>query len=725
MGVIPQIWDRFRLYEKLNDIKGINPNCRSNVHIASVSISGAYNARGAVMTQFILDMFFTLVFVLLFIFLVRIKERAFVENRESYRYTVSGISVLFFASLLRLLNHQGLFDTVPFLSENIYFDLSEAIGIVTGIALMIAGVSIWLPMKRRAKDDDNGRAKQSLLIQEIFLEIIQANEINNLFERIPKSICKGFGFSGSAVYRLNHKRGRFICSNLNDPKNSSKKLEKLQFEPGTALSVLEDVDNVFGTTFPLLIEIDGRLKAVILFWREEDEEVSADDRMALEKIERTLSYRLKSQFLRHKQIYTEESLQYLRQMQSIISMRKDVRRNIQNFHLLFNRASGAEYFSLAVLDKHRKNLRRYTVGMDRRILLENGACLPIENTQIEAVLANRRGLLIADIGSDSKNNVDSLFASCGQRCLLAVPIINYDRIIAVITLGHPKARFFGRRHQHRAEMLASIMAAAVESEIARQTIYERDRFLGAIAAFDSIVQNSSDMESVLKAATDLLIENIGTTMVRISVLNKTRTDLFTRSLKSVRAFEDIRVDKAGISKEMTPWHQMAIEENRPLLINQKDPETFMNINEAGALVFEKMQSALIVPIVVNGITYGLITLGEMRNWDRFSYKPATITFCKEIATRIGDAVKIFSLSRAIMKGREDDRAGKFERPIDADIRRELKSPLTNMRGSLDLLKLKGLSDTHEAGRIINTLEESTNRMISLLTDETEKVLVRE
>ena len=226
-------------------------------------------------------MFFSLIFVLLVIFLVRIKERTFAENKESYRYTVSGISVLFFASLLRLLNHQGLFEAVPFLSESIYFDLSEAIGIVTGIALMIAGVSIWLPVKSRTIDVADDRAKQSRLIQEILHEIIQTKEINSLFERVPKLICQGFGFSGSAVYRLNHKRQRFICTDFNDPENSSEKLEKLQFEPDTALGVLEDMNNVFGATFPFHLEINGRLKAVVLFWREENEEVCADDRMAL------------------------------------------------------------------------------------------------------------------------------------------------------------------------------------------------------------------------------------------------------------------------------------------------------------------------------------------------------------------------------------------------------------------------------------------------------------
>jgi len=673
------------------------------------------------MTQFILDIFFSLVFVLLFIFLIKIKERTFIQNKESFRYTISGISVLFLTSLLRLMNHQNLFDSVPFLSENIYFDLSEAIGIVTGMALMIAGVSIWLPIKRRTIDSADAKVKQYSLIQKILNEIILGKEIDRLFEFIPVMICEGFGFTGSAVFRLNHRQKKFVCTNLSNPDEDIKKLKILRFKPDMVSKIIEEFREKLKIDYPLYLKVDKNLKAIILFWKGDEKGVGVADKMAIEKIGQAFSYRLKTQFLSEKKIYIEDNWRFMRQMQNIISLRKDIKSNLRNYHDLFFQAIGAEYFSLAVLDRHNENLRRFTIGMDRKVLLESGSCPPIENSQIETVMANRKSLLIDDIVSDRNMKEDSLFNSCGQRCLLAVPIINYDRVIGVLTVGHPRAGYFRQRHLFRAEILSAVLATALEAEISRQLVYERDRYLGAIAAFDSIIQNSSDIESVLNSATDLLVDNVGTTMVRITVLNKERTDLVTKSLKSIRPFDNIRVKNTSVSKEMTPWHQMVMQENRPLLINQNDLETSMNANEADALVFENMQSALIVPIIVNGYTYGLITLGEMRNWDRFSYKPSAITFCKEIATRIGDAVKIFMLSRAIIGDRINDDMIDTKKLSGSDFRQELKSPLTNISGSLDLLKLKGVGEKDEARKIIANMEKSTNRIISLLNEETEKI----
>jgi hypothetical protein len=169
------------------------------------------------MSLFILDLFFAMVFVLIFIFLLRIKDRAFVNNRESLRYTMSGIFFLFLTSVFRLLEHQGLFAAIPFLSENIYRDLTEAIGIVTGIALMISGVSIWLPQKKKREKDNEKYVRRSTAVRHIESEILEVVDVNRLFTYVPELICKTFGFKCAALFRLNHKIQQFVCTNLYNP----------------------------------------------------------------------------------------------------------------------------------------------------------------------------------------------------------------------------------------------------------------------------------------------------------------------------------------------------------------------------------------------------------------------------------------------------------------------------------------------------------------------------
>jgi signal transduction histidine kinase len=222
---------------------------------------------------------------------------------------------------------------------------------------------------------------------------------------------------------------------------------------------------------------------------------------------------------------------------------------------------------------------------------------------------------------------------------------------------------------------------------------------------------------MFSAAAELLIQNISTTMARITLLSSARTELITKTLKTIRPLNDIRSENVGISPELTPWHYMVMAENRLLLINQNDPESYMSYGETEALAFTGMRSALIVPIAINGLTIGLITMGEMREWDRFSYDAAAISFCKAVAAKIGSGMKLIQLSRALLNDRLMGKITLERGKESSDIYQELKTPLTSLRGSIDLLRMKGYSQAGDSEKIMELMEKSANRIMSILDND--------
>ncbi len=152
-----------------------------------------------------------------------------------------------------------------------------------------------------------------------------------------------------------------------------------------------------------------------------------------------------------------------------------------------------------------------------------------------------------------------------------------------------------------------------------------------------------------------------------------------------------------------------------LLINQNDTESRMEKSEVNSLVFPGVQSALIVPIVVNGRTFGMITLGEMRAWERTSYNSTAISFCKTIAAKIADSIKLQQLTRMMTStGNTNDilRSNKS----DNNLQRRLKAPMTKLQGSLEILRIKGTNMDGDANRILSKMEESSNDIVNLLND---------
>lgn len=652
----------------------------------------------------------------MFVFLLgRIKERAFNDNKESYRYTVSGITVLLVVSLIRLFKHQHMFDSMPFLSETVYQNLIEAIGIIAGITLMIAGVSIWLPVRMRGDRKAGQEVQWYAALLKIEREILETEKLDRLFESIPKLVCGSFGFDSSAVFRLHRKSNRYICTNrYNFVPGTAEYIKGSKIESPARPEAIDNLKRTLKSSYSIYLNVNNETTAVIFFWKDEPTEISPDARVMLERIGEIFSHRLTGQLIAEKQDYFEKNWKYVLNARRVIANRSDIKGNIHNFQALFRDAVGSEYLSLAVHDRFRKNMKRYTAGADRRILLESGAGLPVENTQIDTVIASRKYLLIPDVTASSGEKIDSLFLSCGQRSLIAVPIMNHGRVTGVLTLGHPRRGYFNRRALIRAEMMAIALAPALESEISRRAIFERERFLGALAAFDTTAEECPDIKSLVKSAADLLMENIQTTMIRVTTMDRERSHLITRHLKTIRPFNHINTEKTGISKELTPWHQMVLQENRLLLINQNDSESSMSTSEASALVFDGMKSALIVPIVTSGITYGLITLGEMRNWNRFAYDSATILFCKAIAAKVATGIKTLQMSLAITRLKPEQISHIPDSPPRENVLQELKTPVSRIQGSVELLRSKGKPFDEDSEKLVSRIHDSAERLVTLI-----------
>jgi GAF domain-containing protein len=669
------------------------------------------------MSQLVVDMFFAIFFVLLLILLFKLRERVFGDDRDSFKCSFFGIAILFAASVFRLINHQGGFNAVPFLSESLYCDLIEAIGIVTGITLMVAGVSIWLPTK---KNTDKAAAETYVKhkkVLRIIREIDESAEIEPLFDTIPASVCDCFGFAAAAVLRFNHKVNRFLYTNGH---NLSSRLSRLLPDYAPQLPREGDsLDAIMQKVEPdycLRLRLEDKPKAAVFFWKMKSMSLSIEEGNMLEDLEAAFSRRLRTHFLSGKAGYFAKSGQCLLRVGEMAASSRDLAGNMPYLHGIFSDAVGAEYISLAIMDKYDFNMRRFTVGKNRKVLLENGSSFPLENTQVETVRRNRKGLLISDVTAAGGLPVDTLFVSCGLKSLISVPISNRGRLIAVLTAGNSRPGYFTKRDLTRAEMIALALTPAVEYEIASRATFEKDSYLGAIMAFDGAVAGCRDVDNLLQAAGKTLIDNISTTLVRITALNSRGDELVTKVVRTIRPSYSIKTDDVAVSPESIPCHWAALHDKRPQGINQNDPDTRMDEPELRALVMEGARSALIVPVVVDDVTYGLITLGEMRHPERFRYDPATIVFCRNIALKTAAAIKRYKTPPS--QGQSGIGQYAVSPGVDRmDAYREIRPLLTNMVGEIELLHLKGTGLGDASGRIVDSLKRSADEVVTVVNRE--------
>ncbi|MEP0826951.1 MAG: GAF domain-containing protein [bacterium] len=663
------------------------------------------------MSQFILDSLFTAIFLSLFGLLGRMREKIFSENKSSFNYARAGLATLALVSLVQSAHNQDLFEQIPFLSEPVYLELILVIGMVSGVTLMLAGISIWVPSRKVANAEDISNGSRLTQLKRIADEAENQSEIAMFIRKLPRQLSGQAGFKAAAVIRLNSRCNQIIsCDGLDE--NLKTRCDEMLRE--STVIKAETILHKVNPAHAVMLRTGSGIIGALIVWDAEEKRGEQNEGAILELLGRRLASRIEHRRLQLQSQYEQKSLEYLRQMRALVENRTELKNLIRGLYTLFNNAVGAEFFVLSVPDKSPWDLRRYIAGINGNILQSGVTTTVKERDFLAPLIRQRRSLVINDITKISSEQVDILIASCGQKSIMAVPIVSNGRLIGIVTIGHPKPGRFGHKELERCEMLAAAMSPALEEEFLRMVTFDRDRFLNGIGSLCQTQESATDIDSFLAAAAAILSENVRTTMIRVTVLNKERDHLITKAIQTARPFPGIRNGEVALSQELIPWHCLVIRENRPLLINQQDGESRLDTAEAEGLAFGEVQSAIIMPIAVNGLVYGIITMAEMRNWNRSPLDATALTFARAAAAVMAQGIKATQLSRALLLPENERLQG--APPTGKDFYQELKTPLSRIQGSIDLLKIRGFAEAEDSQKILEAMENSTNRLISLINE---------
>lgn len=668
------------------------------------------------MSKFVLDLFFAASFAVLLLILMRTRSRLFLENAASYRYSMTGLTILFFVSVLQLTAHQRVFWTMPFLSEPMYLEMVEIIGIISGITLLIAGASLWIPGRRKSVRPESAADRAVHVTNRINLEVIRDRRPDFLFQELPSVIMRAFEFDGYAVLKHSGRSGKVHLA-AHDGLHDDCRDDILRLTDG-----VKDRAEIFGfagracrPAAEIPIRVMGHQVAGLYFWKKGTDRVAEPEQIALNRISEIVSSHLTAHYSKGKSEYYESNWRHYFQLVDILGGTGSLKGRIQLVSELFHQAVGSEYFSLALMINGRENLRRYTCGLNGGMLLDSHANPAGESGYVVKVVESGRGIIIHNAAESELVSKESLLVECGQNSLMALPLTNMGRLLGLLTVGHTRQAYFDQRKLLRAEMLASALVGAAEKELAQYAVECREKYLNALLTFDRESEEIRDIDRLLNRAAEIIEQNLMTTMVRISTLNADNISLSTRTVQTIRPFERGGQETVNLSSQTTFWHHLAAHEQRPLLISRENAETQMNKSESEALVFDSMQTALIVPITINGLTFGLITLGEERKWQRYSYDAAAINFVRELAARLGMAIKLLKFSQAFIS--------EYMTPKTAIIPDEkqrlldrLKSPTTAIRGSLEMLKRAGTLDADRSRRLVTMMDESTEEIMAALNE---------
>jgi transcriptional regulator with GAF, ATPase, and Fis domain len=383
-----------------------------------------------------------------------------------------------------------------------------------------------------------------------------------------------------------------------------------------------------------------------------------------------------------------------------------------------------DYVSLAITDRSGQNMKRISFGTSGGMLVDKGSSIPTAGSAVGKVIKSGEVWIEEDLrsssapGKDENPGDDRLLKACGIRSRLILPIWSKKSVCGALSLGHQSPGFYSPNDAKWLKPFSQQFSLFTQEKKLLEKLKKEEHLSLLLSEHSLKLVQDEDTKAFLDQVASSLTEELPKSFTRISLLNKERDYLTTQALHQIRS-EGIKLRKMEkFSLEDLPWHRLTLEAKRPMLVNQDDLESLMPDEEARLILDERIRSALLVPLMINEEAVGVISLGEMRNWERQPLTEEETTFIKHMANQVSLALKKGLLLRSNERMREKLKeleenkvgAGIDFSPSFSALSYEVSNPLTSILGSAELLRLREPNLSPENFKYIQNIQRGADRI---------------
>ncbi|RME44963.1 MAG: GAF domain-containing protein [Chloroflexi bacterium] len=253
-------------------------------------------------------------------------------------------------------------------------------------------------------------------------------------------------------------------------------------------------------------------------------------------------------------------------------------------------------------------------------------------------------------------------------------------------------------------MLTQTQVEGLFIERQRQVKYSnprRARQLGTLIQMGGNLSSSPYIGGLLSIFAKRTVEVVSATYCRVSLLDEAGEVLTIRAEHAVRKLPWRPDIGERYSLPSLPKHRMAVEKQE-IVIVRRDVPLVAARGEELRLLGEDIKSAALVPVVNGEGVLAILTIGEMRSWERSPFDSAKLQLLRSLAMPLSSTLMYARLLQRIVQAYEQFSLT-YEQTLEAECQKavarfaltiadEFAQPLTGASGFAQLL-LKDTSPT--------------------------------
>lgn len=375
-----------------------------------------------------------------------------------------------------------------------------------------------------------------------------------------------------------------------------------------------------------------------------------------------------------------------------------------------------DQFSLVSTTAAGGDMKTISVGDSGGILVQRSADRNAAGESMRKALGSGEVRIDRNIDS-GEGSEGTLFKACGIKSRIILPLWYRSSVCGALSLGHKSESFYSTYDAKWLNLPALTLSHVIMQDMLKGRLQKEKSLSRSLRDFDRKLVEDEEFRKLLEDAAASLVVDLPRSFARVTLLSKERDKLINCASHQIRPQGiDLRKE-ARFSLGELPWHRLTLQAKRPMSINQDDPESLMSNQESRLILDERVNSALLVPVMLNDKAVGIVSVGEMRNWDRQPLTKEDVAFVKHKTDQLSLALKEALLRRS--NRRLTERLKRFQGSKEcltqaqlelSDLSYQIANPLTSIRGSAELMRLREPNLGPSSLKYLNNIENGVDRI---------------
>jgi GAF domain-containing protein len=699
------------------------------------------------MYKIIIELTPPLVFFGFLLFVIKLRDKYFEHSPQSWRILVSGGVLLFMVGGAKFVhNFYANLDPVtskwhPFISS------AEIFGYIAGAGLVLFGFLKWSSLFSNIRQAATLRLRQVTCMKAVLSILNHHEKLDEVFKASLPCLMNVMGYKMGVVFKPTFCSPEMILvTHCGIPAKNISNLYNLystntlyqETIKSKEVTVTSDIMSLpeYGTLFSpedkicsfacVPIKFCGKILGLLGIYDSKPNSFLYQEIQFLTSLGETLGLAAK-QFLTSER--NKKRRDYISCLENISKLTQEglcLEDAFSQISTELKKIIDFDYISLAIADRSGQNMNRISFGTSGGMLLDKRASIPTAGTAVGKVMESGERWIEEDVrlseslGKDKDFVNEELVKACGIRSRLILPLMSKGSICGALSLGHQRPGLYSPNDAKWLKPFCQQLLLLIQEKNILEKLKKEEHLSSLLFDYTQKLVYDEDLKAFLNEVASGLTQKLPKSFVRIMLLNKDRDLLTSHALHQIRK-EGINLEKMErFPLKDLPWHRLTLEAKRPMLINQDEPESLMPDKEARLILDERIKSALLVPLIINQEAVGIISLGEMRNWERQPLTEEETAFIKHTANQVSLALKKGLLLRSNERMREklkifEER--KYEvgawtdlSPSLSDLSYQVSNPLTSILGSAELLRLKEPNLSPDNFKYIQNIEKGADRL---------------